>query len=180
MMRKSLEEKIKKIKMIAMDVDGVLTGGEIIFVNNTDEIKIWNVKDRMGFALAHRTDNLKLCWITGRESREVSRCAAECHIDAIYQKATKKKEAYTALKEKYQLRDEEVAFIGDDLIDIPILRQAGLAVCPADSSQEVKKETDLVTKAAGGKGVFREVIELIIKTQGNWEKVCARYYEEGE
>ncbi|MDD5491647.1 MAG: HAD hydrolase family protein [bacterium] len=179
-MRKTLEDKIKKIRMVAMDVDGVLTGGEIIFLNNTDEIKVWNVKDRMGFALAHRTDNLKLCWITGRESKEVSRCAEECHIDEIYQKATKKKEAYAALKEKYKLRDEEIAFLGDDLIDIPILRHAGLAICPADSPQEVKKEVDLVTKAEGGKGVFREVIELIIKTQGNWNKVCTRYYEEGE
>lgn len=179
-MRKSLEDKIKKIKMVAMDVDGVLTSGEIIFINGNEEIKIWNVKDRMGFALAHRTDNLKLCWITGRESKEVARCAAECQIDAIYQKATKKKDAYADLKAKCQLKDEEIAFLGDDLIDIPILRHAGLAICPADSPQEVKKEVDLVTKAEGGKGVFREVIELIIKTQGNWEKVCTRYYEEGE
>jgi 3-deoxy-D-manno-octulosonate 8-phosphate phosphatase (KDO 8-P phosphatase) len=179
-MRKSLEDKINKIKMIAMDVDGVLTGGEIIFINNTDEIKIWNVKDRMGFALAHRTDNLKLCWITGRESKEVSRCAEECHIDAIYQKATKKKVAYDDLKKKYKLQDEEIAFLGDDLIDIPVLRHAGLAICPEDAPQEVKKEADLVTKAKGGKGVFREVIELIIKTQGKWDKVCTRYYEEGE
>ena len=179
-MRKSLEEKIKKIKMVAMDVDGVLTGGEIIFINNTDEIKIWNVKDRMGFALAHRTPNLKLCWITGRESKEASRCAKECHIDAIYQKATKKLAAYADLKAKYKLQDEEIAFLGDDLIDIPVLSHAGLAICPADSPPEVKKEVDLVTKAAGGKGVFREVIEIIIKTQGNWDKVCARYYEEGE
>ncbi|MBI5554756.1 MAG: HAD hydrolase family protein [Elusimicrobia bacterium] len=179
-MRKSLEDKIKKIKMIAMDVDGVLTGGEIIFVNGHEEIKIWNVKDRLGFALAHRTANLKLCWITGRESKEVARCAAECQIDSIYQKATKKKEAYADLKAKYRLKDEEIAFLGDDLIDIPILRQAGLAICPADCPQEVKKEVDLVTKAEGGQGVFREVIELIIKTQGNWVKVCTRYYEEGE
>ncbi len=179
-MKKQVIEKIKKIKMLAMDVDGVLTGGEIIYINDTDEIKIWNVKDRMGFAIAHRAPEIKLAWITGRESSEVARCAQECQIDALYQKATMKIDAYNELKEKFSLADEQIAYIGDDLIDIPILRLAGLAVSPADAPGEVKKETDLVTKAAGGKGVFRELVELVLKTQGSWDRACERYYEKGE
>lgn len=179
-LRKSLEDKIKKIKMLAMDVDGVLTAGEIIFINDHEEIKIWNVKDRMGFALARRAGNLKLAWITGRQSREVERCAQECRIDDIYQKATRKIEAYQHLKDKFSLADEEILFMGDDLIDIPILRKVGLAVCPADAPAEVKKEADYVTKTKGGRGVFREVVELVLKTQGTWEKACECYYKEGE
>lgn len=179
-MRKSLEEKIKRIKMIAMDVDGVLTAGEIIFVNGDEEIKIWNVKDRMGFALAHRAENILLGWITGRTSKEVERCARECKIDALYQKAATKLSCYEDLKKKFKLNNEEIAFLGDDLIDIPVLKRVGLAVCPADAPIEVKRETDYVTKTSGGKGVFREVVELILKTQGTWEKACARYYENGE
>ena len=179
-MKKQLIEKIKNIKMLAMDVDGVLTGGEIIYINDTDEIKIWSVKDRMGFALAHRAPDIKLAWITGRSSREVERCARECQIDFLYQNATTKIDAYKELKEKFSLSDEQIAYIGDDLIDIPILRRAGLAVSPADAPGEVKKETDLVTKAAGGKGVFRELVELVLKTQGTWDQACERYYEKGD
>jgi 3-deoxy-D-manno-octulosonate 8-phosphate phosphatase (KDO 8-P phosphatase) len=180
MMKKDLVAKIKKIKMLAMDVDGVLTAGEIIYLNKDYEIKIWNVKDRMGFALANRAENLRLAWITGRESSEVARCAKECLIDDLYQKAATKSEPYNMMKAKFNLKDEEVLFIGDDLIDLPVLRQAGLAVCPQDAPLEVKKEADLVTKAAGGKGVFREIVELVLKTQGTWDKACARYYKKGE
>ena len=179
-MNKSVIAKIKKIKMLAMDVDGVLTGGEIIYLNKDYEIKIWSVKDRMGFALATRAGNLRLAWITGRESSEVARCAKECLIDDLYQKAATKNEPYKRMKAKYNLKDEEVLFIGDDLIDLPVLRQAGLSVCPQDAPREVKKEVDLVTKASGGKGVFREIVELVLKTQGTWDKACARYYKEGE
>lgn len=176
---KTIGAKAKKIKLIAMDIDGVLTGGEIIVLDSQEEVKIWNVKDRFAFHLVHRSGiDIKFAWITGRQSKQVSDRAKEINIEALYQNCMKKKAALHEIAQRFGLTAEQVAFIGDDLVDIPPLRYAGLAVCPADAPVEVKKEADFVTEARGGRGVLREVVETVLKSQGLWQKATAGYIDE--
>jgi 3-deoxy-D-manno-octulosonate 8-phosphate phosphatase (KDO 8-P phosphatase) len=175
---KKLIAKAKKIKLIAMDVDGVLTGGEIIVFDSGGEIKVWNVKDRLAFHLIRRSGSgIKLAWITGRSSRQVSDRAKEIGIDEFYDDCMNKKEAILEILKKNKLRPEEVVFIGDDLIDIPVFRIVGFSVCPSDAPDEVKKEADYVSPLAGGKGILREVAEAVLKTRGFWKAAVKGYIE---
>lgn len=173
-----LTAKAKKIKMIVMDVDGVLTGGEILIFDSGGEIKIWNVKDRLAFHLVHRSGSgIKLAWITGRSSQQVADRAKEIGIDEFYQGVMEKKTAYEEILRNNKLKPEETVFIGDDLIDIPVLKLAGLSVCPKDAPEEVKKAVDYISPLAGGKGVLREVVELVLKTRGFWKAAVKGYID---
>jgi 3-deoxy-D-manno-octulosonate 8-phosphate phosphatase (KDO 8-P phosphatase) len=177
-MNRKLEALAKKIKLIGMDIDGVLTGGEIIVLDSNEEIKIWNVKDRFGFHLMHRSGaNIPFAWITGRESKQVSDRAKEIGIQALYQNCMSKQKAMQEILSRFNLKPEEAAFLGDDLVDVPVLRFVGLSVCPADAPEEVKKEVDYISPYPGGKGVLREVVELVLKSQGFWEKATEGYIE---
>lgn len=173
---RKLAKKAKLVKLIGMDVDGVLTAGEIIILNDGEELKIWNVKDRLGFHLVRQVEGIKFAWISGRASLEVTARAKELGIEALYQGCKDKSGVYEEILKNFNLKPEETAFIGDDLIDIPILQRVGLAVCPQDAPAEVKKEVDYIAAVSGGKGVLREVVELILKSQGIWDKATAEYY----
>jgi 3-deoxy-D-manno-octulosonate 8-phosphate phosphatase (KDO 8-P phosphatase) len=175
---KQLAAKAKKIKLIAMDVDGVLTGGEMIVLDNGEEVKIWNVKDRLGFHLVHRSEaGIKFAWISGRGGSHVVRCAGEVGVEYLYQNCMKKIHAIEEIMAKAGVKQEEILYIGDDLIDIPVLKFAGLSVCPADSPKELKTAADYVSPLPGGKGVLREVVELVLKSRGLWEKATRHYIE---
>jgi 3-deoxy-D-manno-octulosonate 8-phosphate phosphatase (KDO 8-P phosphatase) len=175
---KKILSKAKKIKLIAMDVDGVLTNGEIIIFDSGGEIKIWNVKDRLAFHLVQRSGSgIKLAWITGRKSKQVSDRAKEIGIDDFYQGVMQKRGSMEAILKKYSLKPEEAAFLGDDLIDIPVLRMVGLGVCPKDAPEEVKKEADYISPYAGGKGVLREVTEAVLKARGYWKAAVKGYID---
>jgi 3-deoxy-D-manno-octulosonate 8-phosphate phosphatase (KDO 8-P phosphatase) len=172
----SISRKAKKIKLIAMDIDGVLTGGEIIVLDSQEEVKIWNVKDRFAFHLVHRGKiDIKFAWITGRQSRQVSDRAKEINIEVVYQNCMKKKAALEETARRFGLSAAEIAYIGDDLVDVPPLRYAGLAVCPSDAPREVKREADYVTSVPGGAGVLREVVELVLKSRGLWARATEGY-----
>jgi len=169
-------EKAGKIKLIAMDVDGVLTNGDIIIRESGEEVKTWNVKDRIGFYFARLCGNgLKFAWITGRASRQVEQQAESIKIDALYQNCMDKKQALQNLMERFSLSADEIAFIGDDLIDLPVLCRVGLSICPHDASFELKEYVDVVSAYAGGKGVFREAVELVLRATGVWEQIIAEY-----
>jgi 3-deoxy-D-manno-octulosonate 8-phosphate phosphatase (KDO 8-P phosphatase) len=173
---KEILKKAKKIKLIAMDVDGVLTGGEIIIFDSGGEIKMWNVKDRLGFHLVKRSGSgIKLAWITGRASKQVADRAKEIGIDEFYQDCMYKKDAILEILKKYNIKPEESVFIGDDLIDIPVFRIVGLSVCPSDAPAEVKKEADYISPLAGGKGLLREVAEMVLKERGFWKAAVKGY-----
>jgi len=175
---KSIINKAKKIKLIAMDVDGVLTNGEIIIFDSGGETKIWNVKDRLAFHLVQRSGSgIKLAWITGRASKQVSDRAKEIGIDEFYQGVMYKKPAIQEILKKYSLKPEEAAFIGDDLIDIPVLSMVGLAICPKDAPEEVKKAVDYISPYCGGKGVLREAVEAVLKTRGFWKAAVKGYID---
>ena len=157
-------KKAKKIKMIIMDVDGVLTDGRIILGSKGEELKNFYVQDGQGIDLALRRE-LIIALVSGRKSKVVERRAGELKIKEVYQDITKKIKVYRKLLKKYGLKDEEVAYIGDDLGDIPPLKKAGLAISPANGVEEAKKIAHYVTRASGGRGAVREAIDIILKTK---------------
>jgi len=173
---KNILKKAKNIKLIAMDVDGVLTGGEIIVFDSGEEIKIWDVRDRFAFYFIKLASaDIKFAWITGRETKQVSDRAKEIGIDFLYQGCMWKKDALNEIILKLGLKPAEVAYLGDDIVDIPCLRLAGFAVAPKDAPVEIRNEADYVSKAAGGKGVLREVVEIVLEAKGLWKKVLYHY-----
>ncbi len=169
-----MEERAKKIKLLIMDVDGVLTDGRIVLDENGNELKFFNVRDGHGIVLLHRI-GIETAIITGRQSKIVERRAKELSIPYVYQKVFDKLKVYEELKNRLSLKDEEIAYIGDDVVDIPIMRRVGFSVSVADAHEEVKRVAHYITSKPGGKGAVREVAELIIKAKGLWDKVMERY-----
>jgi 3-deoxy-D-manno-octulosonate 8-phosphate phosphatase (KDO 8-P phosphatase) len=165
-----MREKISKIKMILMDVDGVLTNGEIIYSSSGDELKMFHVQDGMGITLA-RMAGLKTGIVTGRMSALVERRAHELNIDVVSQGNFKKLPEYERIKRDFELKDEEICYIGDDVLDIPILKRVGFSVAVANARDEVKAICDYVTVAEGGKGAVREVIDRILKWQNKLHSI---------
>lgn len=159
-----IRERAKEIKMIIMDVDGVLTDGRIILGNKGEELKNFYVQDGQGIALALQK-GLIIALVSGRRSKVVERRVEELKIKEVYQNISKKIEVYSRLLKKYSLTDEEVAYIGDDLGDIPPLKKAGLAIAPANGVEEVKGIVHYVTRASGGRGAVREAIDIILKAK---------------
>ncbi len=159
-----MRRKLSQIKLVLMDVDGVLTSGEIIYSASGDELKMFNVQDGMGITLA-RMGGLKTGILTGRKSQLVQRRAEELKIDIVSQGSFDKLPEYEKIKQQLNLRDEEICYIGDDVLDIPVLKRVGFSVAVANARDEVKAITDYVTVAEGGKGAVREVIDKILKWQ---------------
>ncbi|MDR3253549.1 MAG: HAD hydrolase family protein [Endomicrobium sp.] len=171
-----LIEKAKNIKLLACDVDGVLTRGEMIVLNSGEEIKIWNIKDGMGYhELSNIFPSVKTAWITGRQSVQVEKRAKDMKIDYIIQKCMNKKPALETILEENDFQPSEAAYIGDDIVDIPVLKMVGFSVCPLNACEDVKKYVDYVSVFNGGEGVVREAIELIMKAKGEWKKSLERY-----
>jgi 3-deoxy-D-manno-octulosonate 8-phosphate phosphatase (KDO 8-P phosphatase) len=169
-------KKAAKIKLIASDVDGVLTRGDIIVLNSGEEIKIWNVKDGMGYGELIKTfPRIKTAWITGRESLQVQQRAESMKIDYLVQNCMGKRSALDAILHESGFSESETAYIGDDITDIAVLKRAGFSVCPADACPDVKACVDFVSSVNGGDGVAREVIEIVLKAKGEWEKILERY-----
>ncbi|OQA91535.1 MAG: 3-deoxy-D-manno-octulosonate 8-phosphate phosphatase KdsC [Elusimicrobia bacterium ADurb.Bin231] len=173
---KKAAQKAKKIKLIATDIDGVLTDGKIIILESGEEIKEWDTCDRLAFTiLRNHGKHLKIAWITGRKSKQVAARAREVGVHYLYQRCMNKLVAVKEIMNKENIKLDEVAFIGDDLLDLPVLSRCGFAVCPSNAVSEVKEAVDYIAKAAGGRGVFREVVELIFKSQGLWKTVIQHY-----
>jgi 3-deoxy-D-manno-octulosonate 8-phosphate phosphatase (KDO 8-P phosphatase) len=157
-----------------MDVDGVLTDGRIIQDSYGHELKVFDVKDGHGIVMAHRA-KLRTALISGRASETITRRAEELGIELVFQKIWNKLEVYEKILSETQFAPDEIAYIGDDLVDIPLLRRVGLAVAVADAVDEVKAAAHLVTQRPGGQGAVRELIELILRAQGHWDTLLERY-----
>ncbi|MCX5903738.1 MAG: HAD-IIIA family hydrolase [Proteobacteria bacterium] len=168
-------EKARDIKLLILDVDGVLTDGKIVYTDRGEEAKAFDVKDGHGLKLLMRA-GIPVALITGRSSPAVEHRARDLGITRVYQKAINKIEAYEELRRAENLRDEEICVVGDDLPDLPILRICGFSVAVADSAEEVKREVDYVTNKEAGKGAVREVCDIILKARGLWEAVTDRYF----
>lgn len=171
----SLAEKIKKIELLLLDVDGVLTDGSIILGKSHQELKIFNIKDGLGIKLA-QAGGIEIGIITGRTSDAVKKRVEELDLNILYQGQQDKLKVYERIKNDLGLKDDQIAYMGDDLNDLKLLQQAGLSIAVTDSGEEVKAEADYITKTPGGKGAVREVIELILKSQGKWPGLIQKYY----
>jgi len=157
-----------------MDVDGVLTDGTIYIDAGGREIKAFHALDGAGIKYLHRA-GLKSAVISGRSSDAVAIRMKELGVEEVHQKAHDKIEAYESIRERQELSDEEVAFIADDLTDIPLMRRIGFPIAVANAHEEVKNVADYVTVTPGGHGAVREVIEKMLKAQDKWAAVVKRY-----
>ncbi|MGB7464373.1 MAG: HAD hydrolase family protein [Candidatus Acidiferrum sp.] len=170
----ALKRRAAQIKIILMDVDGTMTDGSVTLLSQPDgsalEIKTFDAHDGQGLTLAH-TAGLRTGCITGRESPALLRRAREMKMDFVYMKIALKMPAYEEILQKAGVPDSAVAFIGDDLPDIPLMRRVGLAVAVGDAVPEVKKVAHYTTKALAGRGAVREAIELILKSKGIFEEL---------
>ena len=167
-------EKLENIQLLLLDVDGVMTDGRIIYDAHGVEIKFFNVKDGHGIKLLQRY-GIRVGIITARTSAVVDIRARELGIDLIYQGAMKKLDSYEDAKQKTGLEDHQIAYVGDDLIDVSIIRRVGFSAAPSDSLPEVLASVDFVSAHCGGKGAVREVCDLILKGRGFWDQVKAQY-----
>jgi 3-deoxy-D-manno-octulosonate 8-phosphate phosphatase (KDO 8-P phosphatase) len=171
-------ERARRVEFILMDVDGVLTDGQILIMPDgqgvTHEFKTFNVHDGVALTFARRI-GLRLGLLTGRTSESVTARAKELGMEVVEQGSLNKLETYQKIRAAIKLEDQQIAFMGDDLQDLPVLRRAGFAVSVANAQEDIKKFCHLVTGHDGGRGAVREALEFIIRAQGKWEEIMARY-----
>lgn len=167
-------ERARRIKLLILDCDGVLTDGRIIMLPDGDETKAFDVKDGHAMVMAQRA-GLRIAIISGRKSSVVRARATELGVAHLHEMAWVKMEPYEKILTEEGLTDDDVCFVGDDVVDIPLLRRAGLGVAVADAVEESKQHSHVVTTKPGGRGAVREVIEFILKAQNKWDDAMKRY-----
>src|ERR1700731_4259151 len=169
-----LKKRARQIQVLLMDVDGTMTDGSVILLSQPDgtalEIKRFDAHDGQGLTLAH-TAGLRTGCITGRESAALLRRAHEMRMEFIYMKQPLKVPAYDEILRKAGVSDSAVAYIGDDLPDIPLMRRVGLAIAVGDAVPEVKESAHYITKNLAGHGAVREAVELVLKSKGIWAEI---------
>jgi 3-deoxy-D-manno-octulosonate 8-phosphate phosphatase (KDO 8-P phosphatase) len=170
----ALQERASRIHVLLMDVDGTMTDGSVTLLSQANgtalEIKTFDAHDGQGLTLA-QTAGLRTGCITGRESAALLRRAHEMRMEFIYMKQPLKMPAYEEVVKKAGVSDREVAFVGDDLPDIPVMRRAGLAIAVGNAVPEVKEVAHYTTRALAGHGAIREAVELILRSKGIWEEM---------
>jgi 3-deoxy-D-manno-octulosonate 8-phosphate phosphatase (KDO 8-P phosphatase) len=169
--------RARRVRLLVLDVDGVLTDGRMILSERGDELKAFHTHDGMGINLARRCGIL-VALVTGEKSPIAQRRGAKLGIDDVVLGARRKGETLQELMTKHGVKAEAVAFMGDDILDLPALQRAGLAVAPANAVGEVRAAVHLVTRAAGGAGAVRECVELILRAQGRWRDAVRAYVRE--
>jgi 3-deoxy-D-manno-octulosonate 8-phosphate phosphatase (KDO 8-P phosphatase) len=170
----SIDRRAKRIKLLLMDCDGVLTDGRLTLLENGDEQKTFNVRDGQGISLLHRA-GLRSGIISGRMSSAVERRARELGVAYVRQNAKDKLKDFEELMAEAGIASAECAYVGDDVADIPIMQRVELAVAVADAVEETRQAAHYVAKHKGGQGAVREVTELILKAQGRWGELMERY-----
>ena len=168
------KDKASKIKLFIFDIDGVMTDGKIIYTDSGEEIKFFDVKDGHGIKIMQRA-GIEAAFITARNSKVVQVRAEDLGIEYVYQGNLDKLEAFDDLMAKTGLNPDEVAYIGDDIIDLPILKRVGVSFAVGDAVAEVKDIVDVVTEKNGGHGAVREAIEAILKGADLWNSATDRY-----
>jgi 3-deoxy-D-manno-octulosonate 8-phosphate phosphatase (KDO 8-P phosphatase) len=171
-----MDTRLEKVSLLLLDVDGVMTDGRIFFDNNGVETKAFDVRDGHGLKLLQRA-GLRVGIITGRQSRVVEIRARELGIDILYQGVKDKVLPYEEILNSLAIGGDQVAYVGDDIVDLPVLRRVGFAATVADGSEDVKPFVHYVTKARGGRGAVREICELILRQTGRWPQVTSRYFD---
>jgi 3-deoxy-D-manno-octulosonate 8-phosphate phosphatase (KDO 8-P phosphatase) len=169
-----VQRKARPVKLLLLDVDGVLTDGGIVMSDSGEEIKRFDVRDGQGIKLL-QDSGITVALITGRLSKAVSRRARDLGIVMVYQGVSDKLDAYAKIKAKSRCRDHEIAYVGDDVADLPVLRRVGFAITVDDGWTELKSRVDYVTRCKGGRGAVREVAELLLRAQRRWEELLPKF-----
>jgi len=168
----ALAERCRALKLILTDVDGVMTDGTVLLLPDGGEAKAFHIRDGLAVVLAHRA-GLRTGLVSGRASEVVARRAAELGMAVVRQGVRDKGAALREILAEQAVAAHEVAYIGDDINDLPILSEAGLSAAPADAPLEVRREAFMVTEARGGQGCLREFIEAILRARGEWDGATA-------
>ena len=171
-----IETRVRDIALLILDVDGVLTNGQLLFGDQGEAMKLFHVQDGLGITAAQRA-GLQIAIITGRESEMVRRRGAELKITDVYQGASDKVQAYHELLNKYNLTPDQTAYMGDDLNDLAVMSRVGLACTVANAVPDVKQRAHVITTREGGNGAVREIIEFILRSQGKWEQIVVEYLQ---
>lgn len=173
---KEIRSRAAVVGMIVLDVDGVLTDGKIYLGNEGEEYRAFFVRDGLAIRLG-QSAGLSFGILSGRNSPLVDRRARELGIEQIHQGILDKGTQIDRIGEETGLKPEQICFVGDDLIDIPALRRAGLAVCPADACQETSRFAHYICNNRGGEGAVREVVDLVLRASGRWDRAVRRFLE---
>jgi 3-deoxy-D-manno-octulosonate 8-phosphate phosphatase (KDO 8-P phosphatase) len=159
-----------RVRCLLLDVDGVMTDGRLYYTSSGEEYKAFHVRDGSALVLWRRAGG-RIAIVSGRSSPAVARRASEVQADVLLQGVADKRWGLIEVCRRLQLHAEEICAIGDDWLDMPVLRSVGVAVAPADATSEVRQSVDYVTVASGGAGVVREVVEWLLKEQGKWDQI---------
>lgn len=168
-------ERALKIKLLLVDVDAVLTDGRIVFGDYGDELKFFDVQDGHGLVMMKRA-GVPVVILSGRKSRVNERRAKDVQVTKVYQNVRDKGKVYKDILKKFKVAQDEVCYVGDDLVDIPVLKRCGLAVAVENAVPEAKEVAHYVTARSGGRGAVREVCDLLLKAQDKWAHATAKYY----
>jgi 3-deoxy-D-manno-octulosonate 8-phosphate phosphatase (KDO 8-P phosphatase) len=171
---KKLTQRFKKVEFLLLDVDGVLTDGRIIYDSKGRDSKFYDVHDGLGVYLLSLM-GIKTILITAKGSKSIHPRARDMRVEAVYEDILPKLKVYEMILRKYKLRDEQTCFVGDDLVDLCVLKRAGVGVATCNAAFEVKEAAFYITKRPGGRGAVREVAELILKSKGLWKKALEIY-----
>lgn len=171
---RQVRARAAKVKLLILDVDGVLTDGRIIMDHKGREIKAFNVRDGHGLRLLREAE-IEVAILTGRSSPVVQKRADDLGILWVRQGVHDKVGAYREIAREVGITDDEACFIGDDVVDIPLLKRVGIPIVVGDGAPEAKRCARYVTQSSGGKGAVREVCDLLLQAQGKWEAVLRRY-----
>jgi 3-deoxy-D-manno-octulosonate 8-phosphate phosphatase (KDO 8-P phosphatase) len=166
----SIQAKAALVKLLLFDVDGVLTDGKILMHPDGTESKQFDIKDGTGLVWAQRA-GLKVGVLSARSSAATAQRAAQLGITIVHQGVASKIRAYDAILRQQGLTDADVAYMGDDVLDLPVITRAGLSASPSDAVEEVRTRVDYVSHASGGDGAARELVELVLKAQDRWERL---------
>jgi len=173
-MTDEIRQRAQKIKLLILDIDGVMSDGRIVYGDCGDELKFFDVQDGFGVILV-KNAGIKVVIVTAKKSKIVKMRANELKVDALYQDSLDKLKALNKILKRFKLAPEEICFIGDDLVDAPILKRVGLAVSVPNGVEEVKSIAHMITSKTGGRGAVREVCDLILKSQNKWDSVTSKY-----
>jgi 3-deoxy-D-manno-octulosonate 8-phosphate phosphatase (KDO 8-P phosphatase) len=174
-----IAEQAARVRLILFDVDGVLTDGTLLLHADGSESKVFDIKDGTGIVWAQRL-GLTVGLLSARSSAATAQRANQLGITLVHQGVANKLEAYEQIADSLMLDDDEIAYMGDDILDLPVLTRVGLATAPADATDDVRSRVHWVAKANGGAGAARELIELVLRAQGLWASVLATYLTAGE
>jgi len=167
-------DKFKKIKLLLLDVDGVLTDGSIIYDDAGSQIKVFNVKDGLGIRLL-MLSGVQVGIATGRRSKALLHRCENLGISLILDGLSTKTDVLNIIYQQTDILADEIAFVGDDLMDLPLMKKSGVSIAVADAHELIRFHADMVTRASGGKGAVREICETILKAKNQWDNVINRF-----